>query len=452
MAKTVAFHTLGCKVNSYETAYIRQEMVLRGYEVVPFHERADIYIINTCSVTNIADQKSRQMIHRARKKNPDALVVATGCYVQAMRTDESGLEGVDLAVGNNHKAEIVNLIEETLSVRAVDSSARGRILHIDDIAAEPACESMRLTTQTEHTRAYIRVQDGCNQFCTYCIIPYVRGRIRSRLPEDVVQEVEGLVQSGYKEIVLTGIHLSSYGMDPKSGMLFLDGKPLLDLLKRLDEIPGLRRIRLGSLEPRIITEDFVRELSGLKTICPHFHLSLQSGCLETLRRMNRHYTPEEYLEGVRILRKYFDDPAVTTDVIVGFPGETEEEFEESRAFLAGVDFFEMHIFRYSRRKGTRADLMPDQVSAPVSEKRSAALLEMEKEMSLKFRRRRLKRDMEVLFEEIEEIDGRSYWVGHTPEYVRAAVRSDEDLRGSIRTVRGIEMLTDDIVFCLETSQ
>ena len=434
--RKAALHNLGCKVNSYETEAMQQLLEAAGYQIVDFEEKADVYIINTCSVTNVADKKSRQMLHRAKAKNPEALVVAAGCYAQA--AGEKLLEdtAIDLVIGNNKKAELVQLLEERLAGREPQDA-------VIDISAAQEYEALHIERQADHTRAFIKVQDGCNQFCSYCIIPYTRGRVRSRRPEDVEEEVRTLAEKGYQEIVLTGIHLSSYGTDFKE-----EPQDLLELTKRLHQIPGVKRIRFGSLEPRLITEEFVRELSAMEKICPHFHLSLQSGCDATLKRMNRHYTCEDYLYRCGILRKYFRDPAITTDVIVGFPGETDEEFAETKTFLETVHFYEMHVFKYSRRAGTRADRMPDQVPEPVKTKRSAELLALEKEMSKAYRASFLGRETEVLLEEPVEIGGARYMVGHTKEYVKAAV---PEAGGKNCFVRGVlkEFLTDEIIYLAE---
>lgn len=448
--KKVALHNLGCKVNAYETEAMQELLEKHGYEIVPFQEGADVYIINTCTVTNMADRKSRQMLHKARKMNPDSIVVACGCYVQAKKDDIP--EGIDIVVGNNKKQNIVEILEnyekeknqdgqrETSDEQEKETETYQEIL---DINHEKVYEDLHLSTAAEHTRAYIKVQDGCNQFCSYCIIPYTRGRVRSRRPEDVEEEVRTLAEKGYQEIVLTGIHLSSYGTDFKE-----EPQDLLELTKRLHQIPGVKRIRFGSLEPRLITEEFVRELSAMEKICPHFHLSLQSGCDATLKRMNRHYTCEDYLYRCGILRKYFRDPAITTDVIVGFPGETDEEFAETKKFLETVHFYEMHVFKYSRRAGTRADRMPDQVPEPVKTKRSAELLALEKEMSKAYRASFLGRETEVLLEEPVEIGGARYMMGHTKEYVKAAV---PEAGGKNCFVRGVlkEFLTDEIIYLAE---
>ena len=434
--RKAALHNLGCKVNSYETEAMQQLLEAAGYQIVDFEEKADVYIINTCSVTNVADKKSRQMLHRAKAKNPEALVVAAGCYAQA--AGEKLLEdtAIDLVIGNNKKAELVQLLEERLAGQEPQDA-------VIDISATQEYEALRIERQADHTRAFIKVQDGCNQFCSYCIIPYTRGRVRSRRPEDVEKEVRDLAEKGYQEIVLTGIHLSSYGTDFKE-----EHQDLLELTKRLHQISGVKRIRFGSLEPRLITEEFARELSAMEKICPHFHLSLQSGCDATLKRMNRHYTCEDYLYRCGILRKYFEDPAITTDVIVGFPGETDEEFAETKKFLEKVHFYEMHVFKYSRRAGTRADRMPDQVPEPVKTKRSAELLALEKEMSEAYRASFLGRETEVLLEEPVEIGGVRYMVGHTKEYVKAAV---PEAGGKNCFVRGVlkEFLTDEIIYLAE---
>lgn len=434
--RKAALHNLGCKVNSYETEAMQQLLEAAGYQIVDFEEKADVYIINTCSVTNVADKKSRQMLHRAKAKNPEALVVAAGCYAQA--AGEKLLEdtAIDLVIGNNKKAELVQLLEERLAGQEPQDA-------VIDISATQEYEALRIERQADHTRAFIKVQDGCNQFCSYCIIPYTRGRVRSRRPEDVEKEVRDLAEKGYQEIVLTGIHLSSYGTDFKE-----EHQDLLELTKQLHQISGVKRIRFGSLEPRLITEEFARELSAMEKICPHFHLSLQSGCDATLKRMNRHYTCEDYLYRCGILRKYFEDPAITTDVIVGFPGETDEEFAETKKFLEKIHFYEMHVFKYSRRAGTRADRMPDQVPEPVKTKRSAELLALEKEMSKAYRASFLGRETEVLLEEPVEIGGVRYMVGHTEEYVKAAV---PEAGGKNCFVRGVlkEFLTDEIIYLAE---
>lgn len=444
-----ALHNLGCKVNAYETEAMQQQLEERGYEIVPFDQKADVYIINTCSVTNIADRKSRQMLHRAKKLNPEAVVVAAGCYVQvasdALKEDDS----VDIIVGNNNKARLADILEEYMKDRQGDEGG-----YVLDIARAREYEELHVSRLGEHTRAFIKVQDGCNQFCSYCIIPYARGRVRSRKPEDVEAEVKGLVARGYREVVLTGIHLSSYGTEHMEGSPVKGGDwdsgPLWDLIERIHRVEGLERIRLGSLEPRIITREFAEKLAGLPEFCPHFHLSLQSGCDATLKRMNRHYTTEDYLRRCGILREIFDHPAITTDVIAGFPGETEEEFEETRRFLETVRFYEMHVFKYSKRQGTRAAVMEDQVSEQVKARRSDVLLELEKTMSREYRERFAGSWVSVLFEEAAEIGGKWYMMGHTPQYVRAALPLEdgmnrEEFGGRIMELFASGLLNDEML-------
>ena len=444
-----ALHNLGCKVNAYETEAMQQQLEERGYEIVPFDQKADVYIINTCSVTNIADRKSRQMLHRAKKLNPEAVVVAAGCYVQvasdALKEDDS----VDIIVGNNNKARLADILEEYMKDRQGDEGG-----YVLDIARAREYEELHVSRLGEHTRAFIKVQDGCNQFCSYCIIPYARGRVRSRKPEDVEAEVKGLVARGYREVVLTGIHLSSYGTEHMEGSPVKGGDwdsgPLWDLIERIHRVEGLERIRLGSLEPRIITREFAEKLAELPEFCPHFHLSLQSGCDATLKRMNRHYTTEDYLRRCGILREIFDHPAITTDVIAGFPGETEEEFEETRRFLETVRFYEMHVFKYSKRQGTRAAVMEDQVSEQVKARRSDVLLELEKTMSREYRERFAGSRVSVLFEEAAEIGGKWYMMGHTPQYVRAALPLEdgmnrEEFGGRIMELFASGLLNDEML-------
>ena len=437
--KSVALHNLGCKVNGYEMDVMQQMLQEKGYKIVSFDERADIYIVNTCTVTNIADRKSRQMLHRAKKKNPDAIVVAVGCYVQAGGEEVLKDEGIDLAVGNNRKKDLVAILEKYMEEGPANSN-RKTLEHttIIDIGKTAEYEEMQLQETSGHTRAYIKIQDGCNQFCSYCIIPYARGKVRSRSQEDILTEVRGLAEKGYKETVLTGIHISSYGVDK--------GKPaLLELLKGIHGIDGIERIRLGSLEPRIVTEEFARELGKLPKLCPHFHLSLQSGCDATLKRMNRHYTTGEYYEKVRILRRVFGDPAITADIIVGFPGETEEEFQETRAFLEKIKFYEMHVFKYSKRKGTPAAVMENQVPEETKASRSNLLLTMEKMQSKEFRETFLGREEEILFEEGKEIGGDFYQIGHTKQYVKVAKKSEKSLSNTIIAGKITKFLLDDIM-------
>ncbi len=465
--KNVALHNLGCKVNSYELDVVQQMLQENGYNIVPFDQKADIYIVNTCTVTNIADRKSRQMLHRAKAKNPEAIVVAVGCYVQTDPENVVADECIDLAIGNNRKKEIVQILEEYLKERGLLDLSEEKVdktLHdttILDLNNTYEYEEMTLKKTAEHTRAYIKIQDGCNQFCTYCIIPYARGRVRSRHLEDIRREIEGLVAAGYREIVLTGIHISSYGIDFeeeawKAGIskevLKTEGRhdysgqsKLIDLIERLHDVKGIDRIRIGSLEPRIVTDEFAKRLSALSKICPHFHLSLQSGCDATLKRMNRHYTAEEYLQSVEKLRKYFDNPAITTDVIVGFAQETEEEFAQTKDFLEKISFYEMHIFKYSKRKGTIAAGLPGQVPDDVKTLRSNELLELERQQSKDFRAHYVGKEAEVLFEETKNIGGVDYQVGHTKDYVKVALLTEENLTNKIRNVKISGFLTDEIL-------
>ena len=402
-----------------------------GYEIVPFHEKADVYVINTCTVTNIADRKSRQMLHRARKLNPEAVIVAAGCYVQAQEEAGQAIEGIDILIGNNQKKNLISLLhahEQHEDIKAVI-----------DINHTGEFEELYVDSAGDHTRAYIKIQDGCNQFCTYCIIPYVRGRIRSRQPEEIVKEVERLADAGYQEVVLTGIHASSYGVDFVNPKMDLDSwvtmegekKDLLYLIQQIHKVEGIRRIRLSSIEPRIITEKFAKELAKLPKVCPHFHLSMQSGCDATLKRMNRHYTSREYYEKCGILRTYFEHPAITTDVIVGFPGETQEEFETTRAFIEKVGFYETHVFKYSRRNGTKAAFMPDQVPEQKKAERSQILLDLCKKKKKEFEDQMIGKQVEVLLEETFEKDGVLYRTGLTKEYVKVAVKADNTRENQI---------------------
>ena len=435
MNRTVAIHSLGCKVNSYEAESMEQLLKQAGYTIVPFDENvtADIYIINTCSVTNIADRKSRQMLHKSKKINPDAIVVAAGCYVNADTKKAAEDNAVDIVLGNNCKINIVEALENYYK----DKNNSEMVV---DFKEKQEYEELKLDEVSTHTRAYIKIQDGCNQFCSYCIIPYTRGRIRSRDIDEIEEEVTKLVTKGFKEVVLTGIHLTSYGVDNNKGSL-------LEVIMRLDKIDGLQRIRLGSLEPRVITEEFAKTLSSSKKICPHFHLSLQSGCDTVLKRMNRKYTTQEYYDKCCILRKYFNNPAITTDVIVGFPQETEEEFEATKVFLEKVHFYEMHIFKYSRRKGTVADRMEGQVDEKVKTQRSAILLELENKMSKEYRQQHIGKTEEVLIEEIISENGKDYFMGFTPDYIRVKIACDTALDNSeyINTIKKVYMkeLSDD---------
>lgn len=430
--KKAALHNLGCKVNAYETEAMQHLLEEAGYEIVPFTQKADVYVINTCSVTNMADRKSRQMLHKAKKNNPDSIVVAAGCYVQTSEKEVLNDLSVDIVIGNDRKHDLVRLLEE-YSLDSVNDT-------VDDINdGKHDFEELFIDQTKEHTRAFIKVQDGCNQFCSYCIIPYARGRVRSRRFENVIAEVERLAANGFKEVVLTGIHLSSYGVD------FEEATGLLELIQAVNAVKGIERIRLGSLEPKIVTEHFASELSKLDKICPHFHLSLQSGCDATLKRMNRKYTTKEYERGCELLRKYFVHPAITTDVIVGFPGETEVEFEQTKAYLEHIHFYEMHIFKYSKRKGTRAAVMPDQIDEQIKAARSEKLIALGHDMSKEFRKFYIGKNEEVLFEEKAVIGDKEYFVGYTKEYVKVAKETAENLENQIVSGRISGMLTDEIL-------
>ena len=417
-----AMHNLGCKVNSYEAEAMSEAILAEGATLVPFHEEADIYLINTCSVTNIADRKSRQMIHQAKERNPDAVVIATGCYVEGKKEELKKDKGIDILIGNSGKGKIVELI---IAYRNAMLENDGRIEdYLPPVKEEGEYENLFLSKPLDRSRAFVKIQDGCNQFCSYCIIPYVRGRIRSRKIEDCLTEIERLGKEGISEIVLTGIHLSSYGLDFQNlsyeyaSRNAENGEALISLIEKIGEIPSIKRIRLGSLEPRVITENFVSHLKAVEEICPHFHLSLQSGAAKTLKEMNRHYTKEEFKEAVDCIRRAFPLAAITTDVIVGFPGETEEDFQESKSFIEEIGFYDMHIFKYSRRKGTRADEMKDQITEKVKKERSKVLLDLALKDSEEFRKNFIGKTTEVLIEEIRELDGISYYTGFNKEYIR----------------------------------
>ena len=414
--KKAALHNLGCKVNAYETEAMQELLEKNGYEIVPFHDLADVYVINTCSVTNMADRKSRQMIHRARKQNPDAVIVAAGCYVQAQADMGELDENIDIVIGNNKKKDLIRLLEEYFKEDIPE-----QMQEVIDINHTFEYESLHLSRTAEHTRAYLKVQDGCNQFCTYCIIPYARGRVRSREKENILKEVHKLAEAGYKEVVLTGIHLSSYGVD------FQEDKKetLLSLIQAVNEVEGIKRIRLGSLEPGIVTEEFAKELAAMPKVCPHFHLSLQSGCDATLERMNRRYRSAEYKERCELLRKYFGNPALTTDVIVGFPMESEEDFQASYDFVKDIHFYETHIFKYSRRHGTKAAAMDGQLTEAVKAVRSDKMLELHQIRATEYENSLLGQKAEVLLEEKVEIEGADYYLGHSREYVKVAVPVQE---------------------------
>lgn len=437
--KKVAFHNLGCKVNSYELEFVQQRFTENDFLIVPFEQKADIYVINTCTVTNIADRKSRQMIHRAKTLNPEAVVVAMGCYVETSREQAENDLGIDVLIGNNEKGHAYEIINDYLHVHSSndslsDADSTGRLREMDNICDVNEYDEFKLSFTTEHTRVHVKIQDGCNQFCSYCAIPLARGRVRSRKIDDIVCEIRGLVEKGYKEFVLTGIHLSSYGMENYNmtmnnsdapGFTDYDGEKLIDVVEAVSEIEGVLRIRLGSLEPRIITDEFLLRLVNTGKICPHFHLSLQSGSDSVLKRMNRRYTVSEFLEKAELIRKYFTHPGITTDVIAGFPGETDSEFEETRDYMNKVDFYEAHIFKFSRRKGTVADSLPLQLTDKEKSVRSEILIKDANIRSRKFREYYIGKTVEILFEEPVEINGEKYLTGYTREYVKAAYKCSD---------------------------
>nr|WP_295258280.1 tRNA (N(6)-L-threonylcarbamoyladenosine(37)-C(2))-methylthiotransferase MtaB [uncultured Blautia sp.] len=439
MKKKVALHNLGCKVNAYEVEAMQQLLENAGYETVPFEEGADVYVINTCTVTNIADRKSRQMLHKAKKMNPDAIVVATGCYAQADTEKLKEDIAVDLILGNNQKTQIVEALEEYEKEHA-------KQVQVIEINHTKEYEELSIASTAEHVRAYIKVQDGCNQFCTYCIIPFARGRVRSRKIEEVLREVETLAAKGYKEVVLTGIHLSSYGVDfPKE-----ERESLLSLIQAVSRVEGISRIRLGSLEPRIITEEFLEGIVKTGKVCPHFHLSLQSGCNKTLKNMNRRYSAQEYAEKCELIRRFYPAPALTTDVIVGFPQETDEDFEESYEFVKNIHFYETHIFKYSRRHGTKAASMDGQLTEAVKAQRSDRMLELHEIRAREYEEAMIGKEMELLLEEEIEIDGRPWYVGHSREYVRAVIsKTDAHKVNDLVTVKAVGFVRDHI---LETKE
>ncbi len=439
MKKKVALHNLGCKVNAYEVEAMQQLLENAGYETVPFEEGADVYVINTCTVTNIADRKSRQMLHKAKKMNPDAIVVATGCYAQADTEKLKEDIAVDLILGNNQKTQIVEALEEY-------EKEHEKQVQVIEINHTKEYEELSIASTAEHVRAYIKVQDGCNQFCTYCIIPFARGRVRSRKIEEVLREVETLAAKGYKEVVLTGIHLSSYGVDfPKE-----ERESLLSLIQAVSRVEGISRIRLGSLEPRIITEEFLEGIVKTGKVCPHFHLSLQSGCNKTLKNMNRRYSAQEYAEKCELIRRFYPAPALTTDVIVGFPQETEEDFEESYEFVKNIHFYETHIFKYSRRHGTKAASMDGQLTEAAKAQRSDRMLELHEIRAREYEKAMIGKEMELLLEEEIEIDGRPWYVGHSREYVRAVIsKTDAHKVNDLVTVKAVGFVRDHI---LETKE
>ncbi|MDD6685451.1 MAG: tRNA (N(6)-L-threonylcarbamoyladenosine(37)-C(2))-methylthiotransferase MtaB [Lachnospiraceae bacterium] len=412
MLRKAALHNLGCKVNSYELEAMQQALENAGYRIVPFEPGADVYVINTCTVTNIADRKSRQMLHKARGMNPDAVVVAVGCYAQMRGKELEKDPAIDLIIGSDRKGDLVQELERYFA-------GGGRRTDTSEIRKDREIEKLETDRAEGHTRAFLKVQDGCNQFCSYCIIPYARGRVRSRKIADVVQETERLVASGVQEVVLTGIHLCSYGKD------LGEGEDLSALIRAVHQVEGICRIRLGSLEPGSIDEAFVKNMAELPKVCPHFHLSLQSGCSRTLQRMNRKYTPEEFAQTCALLRRYFRHPAICTDIITGFPGETEEDFEECRSFVEKMHFFETHIFPYSRREGTRAAAFPDQIPEAVKKERGAVLRDLDRKRREEFLKYYCGMPMEVLFEETVTEGGRSWWLGHGKEYQKVLLPADD---------------------------
>lgn len=442
----VGFLTLGCKVNSYETEKMKIKFEEQGHTVVAFEEKADVYIVNTCTVTNIADRKSRKMLHRAKRRNPDSLVVAAGCYVDSSDKKGEKDSSVDLFVTNAMKEDLVAFVVEAMKERNIVP------MQVTEEEFEKEHHMTKEAMAQKHTRAYLKVQNGCNQYCTYCIIPYVRGPLSSKPVEDVVYEVEQLAKDGIQEVVLTGIHLSSYGVDLTEckNFLELEGRMLLKLIRNVAKVDGIERIRLGSLEPRIITKNFLEELSQIPEVCPHFHLSLQSGCDQTLRRMNRHYSADEYEAGVKMIRAYFKHPAITTDIIVGFPQETEEEFEATCAFARRIAFAQIHVFKYSRRQGTMADAMTGQVDETIKNQRSEKLIGIEKELEREYQKYFIGKKEEVLLEEVQLIEGREYVVGYNERYVRIAVSCTEmpdakERCNTIATVKIERHLTDEIL-------
>lgn len=443
--KKVAFHTLGCKVNIYETEAMQELMQKAGYSIVDFDDKADIYVVNTCSVTNMADRKSRQMLHKAKKDNPDAVIVAVGCYVQAAAKSIKQDEKIDIIIGNNMKnkiADIINDYYEHQDPNTVDISGD----FVLDISKIKEYEEFRVLKHKEHTRAFIKIQDGCNQFCSYCIIPYTRGRVRSRSIEEIEKEVRDLVNVGYKEVILTGIHISSYGLD------FEEKIQLIELVERVAKVAGVERLRISSLEPRIITEEFVERLSKLDNFCPHFHLSLQSGSDNTLKAMSRRYDASEFKEGVRLIRKYFDMPALTTDIIAGFPGETEDDFTESLEYIRDIGFFELHVFPYSKREGTKAASMKETLSNKDKTRRVNLLLSMQEPIRRKFLEEKIGKEVEVLIESEFEHEDKRYVLGHSKEYIKVALPYIEKARNMIIPAKLISFIKDDIILGEELKQ
>ena len=427
--KKVSFYTLGCKVNQYETNAMAQKFKEAGYEIVDMNDDiSDICIVNTCTVTNMSDRKSRHSLRRVKEKNPFAIIAAVGCYAQVAKNDLEKMSEIDIVLGNEEKANIVQYVEKFM-----ENHNENKLIEIEDIASKKEFEDMGQITYTEKTRAFIKVQDGCNQFCSYCIIPYARGRVRSRNAESIIKEITQIAQNGIKEVVITGIHVASYGRD------FGNENGLIELLEKINEIEGIKRIRLGSLEPKIITEEFMQRLSKLEKMCHHFHLSLQSGCDETLKRMNRKYTTVEVKEIIERLRRYYDDVMLTTDIIVGFPGETEEEFETTYQFLKEVKLYKMHVFQYSPRKGTRAAVMPNQIDGNIKEARSKKLIELSNENQKMYNKQLVGKEVEILFEDKEIENGITYFRGHTQNYILVKYKTDENLENTLKNVKILEL-------------
>lgn len=421
--KKVSFYTLGCKVNQYETNAMAQKFKEAGYEIVDMNDDiSDICVVNTCTVTNMSDRKSRHSLRRVKEKNPSAIIAAVGCYAQVAKNDLENMPEIDIVLGNEEKANIVQYVEKFIENEK-------KLIEIEDIATKKEFEDMGQITYTEKTRAFIKVQDGCNQFCSYCIIPYARGRVRSRNAESIIKEITQIAQNGIKEVVITGIHVASYGRD------FGNENGLIELLEKINEIEGIKRIRIGSLEPKIITEEFMQRLMKLDKICHHFHLSLQSGCDATLKRMNRKYTTSEVKEIIERLRRYYDDVMLTTDIIVGFPGETEEEFETTYQFLKQAKLYKMHVFQYSPRKGTRAAVMPNQIDGNIKEARSKKLIELSNENQKMYNQQLVGKEVEVLFEDKEVEDGITYFRGHTQNYVLVKYKTDENLENTLKLIK-----------------
>ncbi|MDF2945149.1 MAG: hypothetical protein K0S01_4007 [Herbinix sp.] len=460
MKKTAAFLSLGCKVNSYETEAMRGMFETAGYEIVDFKDTADVYVVNTCTVTNIADRKSRQMLHQAKHRNPEAIIAAVGCYVQAAEEVLLADSAVDLVIGNNKKSDIVSMVE-----RCKNSKNKEEL--VIDINEEKDYEELNVITTMEKTRAFIKIQDGCNRFCSYCIIPYVRGRVRSRKEKEILTEITELAKKGYKEIVLTGIHISSYGTDwvkeekkdphqiqddmiEQEEVGFQDtthDMPLSELITKIGQIVGIERIRLGSLEPRIITKGFLDAISVVEQFCPHFHLSLQSGSNSVLKRMNRKYSAEEYQDKVLLIKQYFEQPSFTTDVIVGFPGETKEEFKETMDFVKNIGFSHVHVFKYSKRAGTKAADMADQIPEDIKTQRSNDLIALSEIMSKEYKELFMGKIEKILIEEEITVEGKIYQVGHNERYLKLAVCNNQDLTNQLLQVKIISKLTEEILLC-----